>query len=441
MAGLLPYQVDPAKKLFIAQLKYGVSADESETGVGKTPVALSVFAALRKAGKITQKPIVITLKSVVPSWRDWAETVGVDIDVYGYEWAQRHLGYKKLCGKGSRWLWHTPPESVIFDEAHVTKGMTTGNSKMLLSAKRQGAKHIHLMSASLFISPLELKAIGFALDLHKGKNFYTWLLRNGCKPGVFGGFVFPQNTGKEQKDGLLRLNNIREQIEDRTVRVRRKDVPGFPAVLKDVLLLEDENAEADKLAEELQDLYISYTQEGTDPSVSKITRILRLRQALELAKIPQLVEQGLRYARLGSVAFFVNFNESADLLTAKLIKHLGSCDVIRGGQSAGEREKVIKAYQNNLIPAVVINNKAGGAGISLHDPTGKVERTSFFMPTYSAVDMIQSEGRDHRMGGALARHFLVYFDSPTENHVAKVLRRKLQSLEPIVDEDLLGLSK
>ncbi len=120
------------------------------------------------------------------------------------------------------------------------------------------------------------------------------------------------------------------------------------------------------------------------------------------------------------------------------MKLFGKCEVIRGGQTGKQREQAVAAFQNGLTPAIVVNMKAGGAGISLHDPTGKVERSSFILPSYSVIDLVQAEGRDHRKGGARARHYLVYFETAVHTRIAERLNMKLQTATPITDADLVG---
>lgn len=437
---LRPHQISAGKKILKSLLTHGVSADESDLGTGKTAVALSVAKALTNLGELTERPVVITLASVVASWEEWAKIIGIEIEVRSYDWARRHLGTTIVWGKGRRWLWTKVPQMVIFDEAHKTAGLTSTNSKMLLSAVNQKAKFIHLMSATLFLSVLDLKAIGATLGLHKGKDFYHFLLKHGAKPGVFGGWDVKVRTPREKTLAKKHMDSIRLRIAEKTVRVRREEIPGFPTVENEVMLLDDPHTEAEKLAEELYDLYVARRAEGENEDVRAATRIIRLRQALELAKIPQLVEAAEKYARVGRVAFFVNFDESADALIAKLTKLFGNCEMVRGGQPKLERQRSIEAFQNGLSRAIVVNMQAGGAGMSLHDPTGQSETTSFFLPSFSAIDLIQATGRDHRLGGAHSRHFFVYFNSPTEKRVATVLRNKLSNLESITNDDLLGIT-
>ena len=155
MKTLYEWQKPHRDVLLDALNTHGVALDSSDTGVGKTVIAMDI------ANNLGLTPFVLCPKSVVPSWKEHG--------------AEHTLNYEKLrTGRtdfvkkeGNRFSWYLDPSKVImiFDEVHRCKGDKSLQSKLLAAAKRQGYK-ILMLSATAFHTPIEMKSIGFALDLH-----------------------------------------------------------------------------------------------------------------------------------------------------------------------------------------------------------------------------------------------------------------------------------
>ena len=156
--------------------------------------------------------------------------------------------------------------------------------------------------------------------------------------------------------------------------------------------------------------------------------MLRARQVSETQKIPSLIEMTEDALEEGrSVVIAVNFNDS---ITA-LVKALGKSRkvaTIHGGQSSEEREVNIQEFQSNKVHVIVINLRAGGVGVSLHDLHGR-PRTAIISPSWSAVDLKQALGRVWRAGGmsGSVQHIL-YARGTVEERVATLLQSKLDRL-------------
>ena len=85
---------------------------------------------------------------------------------------------------------------------------------------------------------------------------------------------------------------------------------------------------------------------------SQMTIVLRARQAVELHKVPAMVEMTRDGIEEGmSVVLLVNFTDTIRELSAKL-----DCPhIIHGGQTAEERQDIIDRFQRNEIPVVIAN--------------------------------------------------------------------------------------
>ena len=169
-------------------------------------------------------------------------------------------------------------------------------------------------------------------------------------------------------------------------------------------------------------------------AASQMTILLRARQAVELYKVPALVEMTRDAVEEGmSVVLLVNFDETIERLSLALNAR---DSVIRGGQSPADRQRVIELFQRNEVPVVVANIRAGGVGVSLHDPTGNRPRLSLISPSFSAQDLRQALGRVHRAGGAASIQKICFAAGTCEQHTAQLCAAKLAHIDLLNDGDL-----
>lgn len=422
---LFPYQRPHAERLSAALHTFGVAADISDTGTGKTAVALALAAAC-------PLPVVVVCPaSVRPSWRATADEFGVSIEVVSYQHAIRNMVKKTKYGTtGSRLEWLNPPGLLIFDEAHYLKGQTSLQSKLALAAKRQGVPQILLLSATLIGEPTDLKAIGWLLGLHSLTDFYRWCTDHACYQSVWGGLKFSETLSKR----FGAMSRISHKLHGKVFAMKRADIPDFPQTQISTLLIPDEDLQAEKLSEDIRKLEALRGKQAEDAELP-IVEILRKRQQLELLKVPSLIEIARNAAEHSKVAIFVNFNETRDALCGALSAD-GPTGSVYGGQAEGRRAHQVQAFQNDELRYLIINIRAGGAGISLHNPTAKTERTSIICPNYSAVDLKQVLGRPHRVGGGFSRQLVALFDNPTERRIKKILDARMNDLDTISNADL-----
>ncbi len=430
---LLPFQKTHAGRIERALLQHRVAIDASDPGTGKTYTACAVAAMLGCP------VVIVTPKSTIPSWRNVAAGFGIGpLLITNYEQVRR--GRLPECSKrGDRYTWNLPDDTLlIFDECQKCKGRSSQNAALLVAARRQHLR-ILLCSATAAENPLEMRAIGFALGLHAYHDFYTWARRNGVEDGYYG-LVF--------RGGADVLRSLHAQIfPERGSRLRIADIPEFPDTVVEASVIETGKAKAiqkeyDRMKRELhraereddRETLAELADAMQARKANAMTLVTRARQAIELYKVPAMVEMASNALEEGvSVVILVNFTETIAALSHALDCH----DLIVGGQSAAERQAVIDRFQRNESTVVLANIQAGGVGVSLHDPTGQRPRLSIISPTFSAADLRQALGRVHRAGGAASIQKICFAAGTVEEHTAEVCAAKLANIDLLNHGDMI----
>jgi len=434
ISGLREWQVPSVERLCSSIKVNGAAIDGSDTGTGKT------YAAICVARELGLKIAVVCPKAVIHAWkRVITKHFGMDYEfVLNYESVKtgkfKDIGVWKPVSKISTrefFQWNLPKNTlIIFDESHRLKGHGTQNAEIAVAAKKQKYQ-ILCCSATNAINPIELKTTGLILGVYK-KNFTQFLRDHDCDKGRFG-WEFGGS-----KTVLHKLHT--ELFVQRGTRIRKEDIVGFPDC--------DTIAEAYNIDEtsekELKEVYADMRKELTmlnikmkttkEYQINSMVIQLRARQKAELLKVPLIIEMVEEAIEDGmSVAVFLNFSESIRALSKRL-----KTDCIVWGENKGtEREKNIDAFQDDTARVILINVKAGGAGLSLHDLNGTYPRLSIISPTPSAVDLRQALGRIHRDGAkSKALQKIVFVANTEEEDTCERVKLKLENLDTMNDGDL-----
>ena len=433
--GLREFQIPNVGKLCAAISANGAALDGSDTGAGKTYTAVGV------ARELGMKIAVVCPKAVIYSWNKVIKDhfkMNPEF-ILNYESVKtgkyKDIGvWKKVSRTSNReyFCWNIPKDTlIIFDESHRLKGHGTQNSEIAIQAKKQGYK-ILCCSATNAINPIELKTVGFITNLYKSGKWTTFLREHGCEQGRFG-WEF-----NGDKDVLRKLHA--DMFLDRGVRVRREDIKGFPDcdVMAEAYNIDDQSEK------ELKKIYEEMDRELTnlraickntkEYKLNAMTIMLRARQQAELIKVPLFVEMAEEAIENGmSVVVFVNFSETVRALS----KRLDTNCVVWGENKGNERDNNIAAFQADKKRVIIVNVKAGGAGLSLHDLNGNYPRMALISPTPSAVDLRQALGRVWREGGKTkALQKIVFVANTIEEEVCEKVKIKLNSLDTINDGDV-----
>lgn len=206
---LRPWQIEPAQHLLEVLGKHDSALDSSETGTGKSYVAMAVSVSFQFS------TLVVCPKISISMWHRVAQHFGDSVSVINYEslrtgrslygrWnnqEQVDAGpegriFDHVCGFCQMRIDFSKPhvscytnqtgihcvvskprpivrgvfnfdkavKFLIFDEVHRCGGSDSLNADMLIAAKRQRIKHL-MLSATPAQNILQMRAIGYSLDL------------------------------------------------------------------------------------------------------------------------------------------------------------------------------------------------------------------------------------------------------------------------------------
>ena len=406
--------VDKLNKI-IAEGGFAINA--SDTGTGKTIVALQVLKDQNRRG------LIICPKAVHTAWQRTAVLMGCSHLIYGVTNPER-LQYKNPYVKNL--LWDLPDDVlIIWDEFHKgASGPKSKTTKIAAATKPQG-KQMLAMSATIATSPLNMRALGYLAGLHgfRPSNYFNWCRTNGCFAAAYANnaLVFPKGI-----KGQLIMNDINKQLDPLMTRISIENIPEFPethiiANLYDI---------AASYTKEINEITKDMKEQLSKPSANPLTTRLKARQRTELIKVPllvDLVQEAIEQDK--SIVVFVNFRETL----SALYEHLPQSGLIHGGQKKEVRQQYIDEFQEDKRQVLLATTQAGGVGISLHGLPGRRQRVSFITPNDSASEFVQCLGRIHRAGGSPSTQTIVLIAGTVEEKIHQNLQGKLANLKSLVD--------
>ena len=424
MKTLFPTQQEAFEFFATIQAQGHNTLDTSDAGTGKTVVAAHLAKGLKR-------PVaVLCPKQVIPSWeRELADAGVKPLFVMNYE---------KIRGGRTKWLskrgkkimkWHLSPDTlVLVDECHKAKGPYTQNAQLLISLVQQGYA-VHGMSATAAEDPTEMRALGYALNLHslnkpKGvqRSWFSWMKHNGCDTDFWGTWkLIKKSKLKDVRESMYGVNTKRLSVADLPEAFRENRIFVEPIQFKNLAKIKKAYKDLGLTPEILEE----YIEHGTvESSEHVIVNIIKARQLAEILKVPDIVEMAEDLMLEGlSVVIFVSFRETVQALCEKL-----RCDRIEGGQKS-DRQQVIDDFTSDKTNCVVVNTSAGGTGISLHDVKGDRQRVSLINPQFSAKDHVQVLGRIHRNGmKSDALQKILVASGSVEEAVMSSMQRRLDNL-------------
>ncbi len=431
---LYEWQKPHAEKVLSQLRQNGIVIDASDTGTGKT------YVALWAAQEYRHPVFIVCPKAVISKWTELSADAGIQpIAIMNVERLKRSK-YVANFGKGS-YIWTLPPGTlVIVDEAHQYGGIKTANAAILY-ATRVAKLPVIALSATLANSPLRLRALGYLLGLFPSwYKFWPWALAHGAEEVSIvtwrGGQRQAVKTIQFIPEHTIAQEGVKKIHEDifavgKGYRLRSGESPGFP----------ENRVVVERLAfEKTTEIRKTYdTMERQIQASGKIivSQTLALRQQIELLRVPDLSEMVKDLSEEHSVVVFLNFRESVYSLWDKLKPIPRS--IIIGEQSENEREMYRIAFQANQAKVCLCTYGAGGLGLDLHDLQGR-PRISILNPTWSAVQLVQALGRIHRAGSlSPAVQKLIYAAGTVEENVAKRVEASLNNLSLLQDGDITPL--
>ncbi len=420
MIELREYQKRSVENLIKAIFKYGSAIDASETGVGKTYVAVEVA---RRLGLYTT---VISPKSSIWKWEELLKKGEVkEFTVVTLEKFQNMIRQEKYQ-KGL----------LIWDECH--RGQANYNTK---TAKMMASIHFRgflvlLLSATAVTNPLRMRATASILKLTPHLRYFQWILVNGCKSQPFGGYKFIGN--------MAVINKLHENIfgEGKGVRIRIKDLPSNEFPDNDIIVepIEIEDSYEEDIRKTLKEIINDSTRGLGD--------LVIVRKKIETSKIDYIYNKAKDIIdEEKSVVIFLNYVDNIIKLTEDLNADNYKTRAIYGDISETVRQDIIESFTANDTKALVVQLSCGGVSLSLHDTTGERPRVSLISPDFSAVNLKQALGRIYRNGGkSKCVQRIIVARNTIEEHVIYKLERGIKQIAlgndgALENEDLLDVFK
>ena len=430
---LYDWQTGHAKKVCSAFCTRGYVVDASDTGTGKT------YVALWTAQQYGHPIFVVCPKAVIPKWQDLSQEAGIEsIGIMNVEKLKRS---KFISRNLKTWTWLLKPGAmVIFDEAHQFGGIATANAEIMY-ATRSAKLPIMALSATISNSPLRMRALGCLMGIIPSwTGFWDWSLTHGAEREEIvtwrHGFRKTLHTIQftpEHRVAREGVKKIHEEIftAGKGFRLKSGESPGFP---KNHVVVEKLSFDRES---EIRKTYDEIEKKVKESGKLVISQTIELRQQIELLRLKDLSEMVQELVEEHSIVVFLNFRESVRRLKEYLQSFNPS--IIIGDQNEIERERERKRFQSNTTKVCICTFGAGGLGLDLHDLEGH-PRISIINPTWSAVQLVQALGRIHRAGSlSPAVQKLIYAAGTVEEDVANRVEASLNNLSLLQDGDISPL--
>jgi SNF2 family DNA or RNA helicase len=384
---LLPYQHLHVTNLLTTLDLNNVVLDCSDTGTGKTYVAIAIC----KQKKLI--PFIICPKAAISTWL----VVLAHFNVTTFE----VINYEAVMKKYPNWNTIKQNVMFIFDEVHKCKNKATENATILMSTKFLKNKKI-LLSATLVDKIGDFSVFGYMLG------FYN---------NVAKGPKWVKDISTRYNQSLNKVNPLKDMVfpyKGAKMSIREiKDFPTSKIILHRIV--GDENADITPIT---------------------IANVITIRKKLELLKVDIFVELTVDNLENGlSVVIFVNFLDTLTKLVTMLNKKKIKSTILHGTLSDEERELNIKNFQNNQINVIICTFGVGGAAISLHDLHGRARISIVSLPESNIV-FNQSIGRICRAGSkSCSIHMVPIFYKTYEKVIYDRIKKKVLDLNQLSCDD------
>ena len=324
--GLHIPQIEHAKKLIHSLNQNNIAWDGSSTGCGKT---YSASAVLRHFNKPF---VVICPKLVIPTWEKVLASFGLK--------AKFLINYEKLCRGNTKWLKFKRLKKdvdkmdliklkipkdwlVVLDESHKCRGVSTIQAGLLMALKRDGYQSL-LLSATQATSPLDMRAFGFAVNLHKGsmKDYKSFCIDAGAEWKGHHGAMFFDDENQEAREKMKAVHHNLFDFQKIGSRLTRHDFQGIFRPTQVVAEAYDMGVNSDKIqdAYDTMEYELDMLEDRTSGYKDHILAIItRMRRKVELLKVPTMHEMASEfYAEGKSSLLFVNYTDTIEALYQRL---------------------------------------------------------------------------------------------------------------------------
>jgi superfamily II DNA or RNA helicase len=409
---LRPYQLQG-----LAWLQYlrehhlaGILADDM--GLGKTAQVLAHLLIEKQAGRMDQPALVVLPTSLIANWQAEAARITPALSVLTLQGAARSRDFPRIAAHDVVFttyplLWRDiaalqaqPWHLLILDEAQMVKN---AGSRSAGALRRLRTRH-------------RLCVTGTPLENHLGE---LWAHFDLLMPGFLGdarSFTRQWRKPIETNGETLRAQLLAQRVRPFILRRRKEDVatelPPKTEVIRRVQLQGQQRAlyESVRVAADEQVRRVLKRQSFAGAQIAILDALLKLRQvccdpylvkgtktaptmerakmALLLDMLPELVAEGRR------VLVFSQFTEMLTLVQAELaaieLPHL----MLTGDTPVRSRGTVVRQFQAEAAPIMLVSLKAGGVGLNLTAADTVIHLDPWWNP---AVEQ-QATARAHRIG-------------------------------------------
>lgn len=401
--------------------KNQTAIDMSEMGTGKTYTALRVASVLKK-------PILVVCpKSIISTWVKSIIEFGFkqNFNVTNYEQIRINKDKKYWKPRGRTFDWIIDDNTlVIFDEAHRLK---SARSKIAKICQRIECKTL-LLSATLAVSPLEMRCAGVLLGLFQWNQFFAWIQLNGCQKNPrFGGFVYRYECDRWRDDVRsyavsTKLSSVKDDMKENLIQNQ---------------IVEIENL---KLVNSAFEKYLELKRLESKAS-AHIEALQYALQQCELEKVNYFKERIVDAHHQGyKVIVFLTYRHSQEIL----FKELEGCCMrslyLNGSTVQSMRENAIQAFQGDDLDCLLLTYGTCGEGISLDDKLGGNKRMVMLSPNWSAIKMKQALGRAYRASTKSdVVQQIIFAKGTLEEQVAKKVKQKLVAIDKLTNDNLFEI--
>ena len=453
---LRPYQLEG-----LAWLQYlrahslgGILADDM--GLGKTAQALAHVLVEKHAGRLDLPVLVVLPTSLIFNWQAEAQRMAPGLRLLTLQGPDRadlftHMPAHDLLLTTYPLLWRDMDalaaqhfHLVILDEAQMVKNAGSSSARAL---RRLQTRH-------------SLCLTGTPMENHLGELWaqFDWLM-----PGFLGDarhFAARWRKPIEENGETLRATLLAQRVRPFILRRRKQDVaselPPRTEIIKRVQLQgqQRELYESVRVAADVQVRRVLQRQSFNGAQISILDALLKLRQvccdphlvkgskvaaSMERAKLelladmlPALVEEGRR------VLVFSQFTELLDLIADQLRSQALPFLSLTGKTATKDRGDVVRRFQAQEVPVLLLSLKAGGVGLNLTAADTVIHMDPWWNP---AVEE-QATARAHRIGQD--QPVFVYklvVEGSIEERMLELQARKLALAYSVLGHDAAGALK
>lgn len=450
------------------------------TGLGKTiSCAFGIYGAMKMRKQRTAKVLVVCPKSVIEHWSNTIKSLhltGVRVVIINYEQSKKLLSVPATAAKAKKASTRNKHQAasgksrvdwdyIIADESHKMKNDSQQTAAFRNIARyTDAAEHAPFViwsSATIGQNPLDvayLSPLLYQLTKTPLKTSWgDWCISQGLhvetsRGGSLTWLPLDEHSSSFEKarveklrtQDLTKLNSIIFSPQSPSVRRRASDIAGWPEISRYALGSTLTPAEL----EEYQQQWLIFRRghnlalKGKNPQGALVQQ-LRFRQKSSMIRAAATVDHILDFCDNGyQVCVSVEFLETADVIKkALLAKGIKVAEYTGRNESVREKERII--FQRGQAQVMIFSVQEAvsfHASETLPDNTlgSKTPRVTLAHDVrYSALSMLQIEGRTHRDGQNASIYYLFAYHTVEDKIIQRMLTR-MKHVTTLMDDATLA---